>query len=157
LLKEVDDVRSAGLNGMTFFAASSFDSTQLNRLKLEKFKLAAIPPAMPWKYKNPPPVPDSCIVTSDSLNLIFNWKQSILTEKGNFIRNYIIYSSAENNIDVSDGSFILIILPGKFTHFQTKVEPINNHQNYFIAAIDAANNASELAQFISDTSIYSGY
>jgi uncharacterized lipoprotein YddW (UPF0748 family) len=157
LLKEVDDVRSAGLNGMAFFAASSFDSTQLNRLKSEKFKLAAIPPAMPWKYKNPPPAPDSCVVTSDSLNLIFNWKQSRLPEKRNFIRNYVIYSSAENSIDITNAAFILTILPWKSTCFVTAKEPNNNNRNYFIAAIDAANNASELVQFLSDSSAYSGY
>jgi len=154
VLKEIDDARSAGLNGMAFFAASSFDSTQLNRLKSEKFQLAAIPPAIPWKYKNLPPAPDSCVVTNDSLNFVFNWKQLKLPEKGNFIRNYVIYTSVENNIDISNAAFILSILPGKSTHFQTMIEPNDNHQHYFIAAIDAAHNASELVQFLADTNTY---
>jgi len=37
------------------------------------------------------------------------------------------------------------------------IEPNDNHQNYFIAAIDAANNASELVQFLADTNTYSDF
>ncbi len=152
VLEEIQDSRDIGLNGVVFFAVSSVDSLQWNSVRTTKFQYPALPPALPWKFENPPSAPDSCIVLKDSLNLVFRWKKAILLDKGNFIRNYVIYSSAENEVDVSDGSSIFSIIPGKFSYFQTKTDTINIHQQYFISAIDAANNESGLVRFSPGTS-----
>lgn len=146
VLQEIDDARNTGLEGVVFFAISSLDSARWDSLRIEKFQCPAIPPALPWKFTRPVPVPESCSINIIDQKLVFNWQMKPLQEKGNFIRNFVIYYSKTDSVDISDGAAIYAIIPGTSQQYITDAEDYKN-RHFFISALDAANNESPLCKF----------
>ncbi|MBL7067833.1 MAG: family 10 glycosylhydrolase [Candidatus Marinimicrobia bacterium] len=147
VLQEIDDSRFTGLSGVVFFAVSSVDSLEWIRLRNEKFPYPAIPPALPWKFSEKPPEPEECFVTIDSPTLNFSWTNSGLIDKGNSIRKFVIYRSIDDTLDISDGASIFAILPGNTQQYQTAIHSEGLNYQYYITALDAANNESNPALF----------
>ena len=147
VLQEIDDARNTGLEGVVFFAISSLDSARWDSLKIEKFQHPAIPPALPWKFTLPIPAPESCSINIIDQKLVFNWQMKPLREKGNFIRNFVIYSSKTDSVDISDGSSIFTIIPGNLEQYIITKDEADKFKSFFISALDAANNESPLCKF----------
>lgn len=147
ILQEIEDVRKSGLDGVTFFAMSSFNDAQWDSLREMKFPHPAIPPAMPWKFNQPVPAPDNCTIQMVDDTLVMSWQKIKPAEKGNFIRNFVIYTSSEDSVDITDGSAIVAILPGSADQYTCQPDDTRQKLQYFIAALDAANNASEIRRF----------
>ena len=147
ILQEIDDARSIGLEGVVLFAMSSLDSAQWNTLKNEKFQNPAIPPALPWKFKQAVPTPQNCSISQMNQKLVFNWQVKPIEEKGNFIRNYVIYFSKTDSVDITNGSSIYALIPGSSEQFITDMNNDMQNQNFYISALDAANNESMLCKF----------
>jgi len=151
ILQEIDDARETGLAGVVLFAMSSLDSAQWDTLKNEKFQNPAIPPALPWKFKQAVPAPQNCSISQLEQKLVFNWQLKPLEEKGNFIRNFVIYSSATDSVDITNGSSIYALVPGSSEQYITELNDDNKNGNFYISALDAANIESPLSKFPTDT------
>ncbi|RKY60338.1 MAG: hypothetical protein DRP96_05830 [Candidatus Neomarinimicrobiota bacterium] len=147
ILEEIDDVRNTGLSGVVLFAMSSLDSARWDSLKNERFQYPAIPPALPWKFREDVPVPENCSLSFMNEKLVFNWQTKALKNRGNFIRNYIIYSSQSDSVDTTDGSSIFAIIPGNTEQYIIEKDTFTDKQHFFISALDAANNESRISKF----------
>lgn len=147
ILQEIDDVRSLGLEGVTFFAMSSFNDAQWDSLRKIKFPYPALPPALPWKFKKPVPPPENCMMQMRDNKLLLAWQIVPPMEKGNFIRNFIIYATDEDSVAISSGSAIAAIIPGSAQQYLFEENDQRLKLHYYIAALDAANNASAVRQF----------
>ena len=147
ILDEIQDCRDNGISGIVLFASSSLDSIHWDSLAATVFRYPALPPALPWKYENPAPSPDSCIITSDSLNVVFSWKEPRFLDKGNFVRNYLIYSFSDSIIDIGNAASIYSIIPGTLRQLSVEKESNIIHERVWISIIDAAGNESKLVRF----------
>ncbi len=151
VLEEIDDVRSAGLGGVVLFAASSVDSLGWVRLKNEKFQYPAIPPALPWKFKSKVPEPEKCQIKIEDQNIHFQWFCSEPKGKSNRISHFVIYRSKNDTIDTSVGESISNILIGSVMSAVKEIKDDDIDYNYFIVALDVANNESTPVHFIEST------
>ena len=147
ILLEIDDARNNGLGGVVLFAMSSLDSAKWDSLKHEKFQYPAIPPALPWKFKRAIPTPQNCSISKLNQKLVFNWQMKPVKDKGNFISNYIIYSSESDSVNITNGSSIYTLVSGLSEQYIADVNPKNINRHFFISALDAANNESPLCKF----------
>jgi len=139
VIEEIHDVRNNQVKGLVFFAASSLDDEKLLSLQTTEFKFPAIPPAMTWKDSIPPAAPTDFVINKiDPKFVEFTWQVTATPIDKDASRNFVIYRSLNQPVDLNKGENIFAIIDGKKTSFKTEFKILDRRYYYTITSIDDA-------------------
>lgn len=144
IIEEIHDIRNNQLTGMVIFAASSLDDERLHSLQTIEFKFPAIIPAMTWKDSIPPAMPtDFKINKIDSKFIEFNWQIATIPADQDTCKQFVIYRSLNQSIDLTKGANIFAIISGNATSYRTESKILDRRYYYTITSFDDAYNQSK--------------
>ena len=143
VLKEIDDIRQAGLDGCCLFSAGSLTDTLFQDLKEIKFRYPAKRLSMKWKSTFTPEPAQNLQISKTSDHLILQWKNS---RNENSDQNFVIYASADSTLDSSDVSKIVDIIPGQSQKYIIEKKQASD-RNYFITTLNGAGLESRVSRF----------
>jgi len=143
VIEEIHEIRNNQLSGMVLFAASSLDEQKLLSLQSTEFKFPAIIPALVWKDSIKPATPVNFNIKKvDSKSVEFSWQLADISSNHDRIKQFVIYRSLKQPIDLTKGENILAIIPGSQTFYRTEFKILDRRYHYTITSLDDAYNES---------------
>lgn len=139
------------VQGSIYFSSKNFTVNPngwSDSLRNNYYRVPAIIPPMKWIDSVPPPKPliDNPKTVFDGTNLKVAFKNQT-----NDIRNYAIYYSTENDIDINDTRYLYTIIPAAMINGTTIKLPASDSKinRYLkITAIDVNNNESSAEELL---------
>jgi len=142
LWEQIQFVRTSGLPGIVFFAASNLERVW-DVLGADEFPYWANIPAMPWKDNIPPNAPKNLTATQlDNGFVQLQWATPDTAKDEETATRYNIYRSTKPEINISDAKNILVITPTSATKFIDTTAKEGKNYFYCITAFDRVNNES---------------
>lgn len=138
--------QTPNVHGSVYFSSKTFNQNPFgwnDSLRNNYYRIPAIIPPMKWIDSVPPAKPkiDEPRIAFDGTSLKLAFKNP-----PSDVRNYAIYYSPANNIDIKDSRFLLALIPAKLLPGATINLPASDRKinRYLkITAIDVNNNESQ--------------
>lgn len=136
---------NSNLSGSVFFRARSITSNPngvRDSLGTRYFARPSLLPTMPWKDVVAPPAPSNLTGTVIGNTVRLNWTApSTPQDELSKLRQFVVYRSLQNPVDINDANHIRWIVPADSTQFEETV-PVGNTYYYTVTALDRLHNES---------------
>lgn len=138
---EIDVVRSAKCDGISFFRYEFVDNTKVFG---DRFRTLANIPPMPWKDSIPPLPPSDLLVTQmEAGKFLVTWYPPKPAGDGDTAKYYNIYRSALEPVDIDDPSNLAQIAPTSVPAYLDVIDhPTAVKYYYTVTALDKGHNES---------------
>ena len=139
LREQVITTRVEGAEGQAFFRYENV-GTVLSKIG-DLYKYPALVPVMNWKDSVPPNVPKNITVTAGQGGTLIRWNEPDPAPDKERPFRYVMYRSAQRNVDTQRGENILAVLPASERSYRddrSSATPMF----YTVTAVDRAGNES---------------
>lgn len=148
------DAVNANVYGQVVYNTKSMNANPLNfrdSLRVRFYNKPALIPAMPWKDNVVPIAPQALVGNrygADSL--VLNWATPpAANNEFDVVKRYVIYRSANSNVDITTPNNILAIINADKTTYNDKTSGSGVY-NYVVTALDRLNNESVVSNVINN-------
>jgi uncharacterized lipoprotein YddW (UPF0748 family) len=142
LREQVITTRVEGANGHAFFRYENI-GTVLSRIG-DLYASPALVPVMSWKDSVPPNMPKNISVTTVQGGKLIRWSEpDTAPDKERPVR-YVVYRSAQKNVDTRRGENILAVLPDSERSYRDE-RSADAAMFYTVTAVDRAGNESGIS------------
>jgi uncharacterized lipoprotein YddW (UPF0748 family) len=107
------------------------------------YKYPALIPPMPWKDSIPPlPPTEITALRGSNQTTIVRWKEPALAVDGDNASQYVVYRSADEDVDIRNPRNIVAVIPSTSTMYVDETPSNNIHYYYTVTALDKGHNES---------------